>query len=151
LEQAVLAGADIAIGSRALRGHESRVDRRWYRHMIGRIFHTLVRTLGVRGIRDTQCGFKLFRGPAARSLFSRARVDGFSFDVEILLLAQRRGYRIAEVPVSWNHQPGSRINLLTDSMRMALDLVLIRTRLAQDRLTPTVSPAEQRSAATDRI
>ena len=125
LERAVEGGAAIAIGSRTQVGH---VERRWYRHVIGRTFHLLVRLLGTRGIRDTQCGFKLFTAGAARDLFSRARINGFSFDVEILLLAQGLGYRIAEVPIEWVHQPGSRINLVTDSMRMAFDLIVIRAR-----------------------
>ena len=125
LEAAIDAGADVAIGSRA---HADNVERRWYRHLIGRSFHLLVRLFGTRGIRDTQCGFKLFTASSAKDLFSRARINGFSFDVEILLLAQRLGHRIAEVPVAWVHQPGSRINLVTDSMRMALDLIVIRVR-----------------------
>jgi dolichyl-phosphate beta-glucosyltransferase len=125
LEAAIVAGGDVAIGSRA---HADNVERRWYRHLIGRSFHLLVRLFGTRGIRDTQCGFKLFTAASARDLFSRARINGFSFDVEILLLAQHLGYRIAEVPVAWVHQPGSRINLVTDSMRMALDLIVIRVR-----------------------
>ena len=126
LEAAIDAGADVAIGSRA---HADNVERRWYRHVVGRSFHLLVRLFGIRGIADTQCGFKLFTAGSAKDLFSRARINGFSFDVEILLLAQGLGYRIAEVPVAWVHQPGSRINLVTDSMRMALDLIRIRARL----------------------
>ena len=78
---------------------------------MGRAFHRLVETLTVRGVQDTQCGFKLFRGPVAHDLFSRMRMSGFSFDVEVLMMAQRRGYRIAEVPVNWTHQPGSKVNL----------------------------------------
>jgi dolichyl-phosphate beta-glucosyltransferase len=72
------------------------------------------------------CGFKLFRGAVAHDLFSRMRMSGFSFDVEVLLMAQRQGYRIAEVPVNWTHKPGSRINLVRDSLRMARDLFVIR-------------------------
>lgn len=149
LEAEIAAGADLAIGSRALGGH---VERRWYRHLIGRCFHALVRLVAVRWVRDTQCGFKLFTAAAARDLFSRARMDGFSFDVEILLLARRRGYRIAEVPVEWIHQPGSRINLVRDSARMALDLVLIRMRLLGDGLESAVtSPSDPQRAPTARI
>jgi dolichyl-phosphate beta-glucosyltransferase len=136
LEAALDERAELAIGSRALGGH---VQRRWYRHVIGRGFHALVRIFGVRGIRDTQCGFKLFKSSAARDLFARARMNGFSFDVEILLLAQRRGYRVVEVPVDWTHQPGSRINLVTDSARMAFDLIRIRARLLTDRIESAVS------------
>lgn len=141
LEGAIENGADIAIGSRSHRGH---VERRWYRHLIGRCFHLLVRlSVGTRGIKDTQCGFKLFTSSAARDLFSRARTDRFSFDIEILLLAHRLGYRIVEVPVEWVHQPGSRINLVTDSLRMAIDLVAIRIRLLRGLSPPVVTPAAQ--------
>ena len=129
LERHIHAGADLAIGSRGLRGEGHTVRRRWYRHLVGRAFHSLVRIVGVRGLKDTQCGFKLFRARAAHELFSRSRVDGFSFDVEILLLAQQLGYQIDEVPVSWTHQPGSRVNLVTDSAHMAFDLARIRLRL----------------------
>jgi len=142
LERAVAAGADLAIGSRA---HAGNVERRWYRHLIGRSFHLLVRLFGAGGIRDTQCGFKLFTAKAAKDLFSRARINGFSFDVEILLLAQGLGYRIAEVPVKWVHQPGSRINLVTDSMRMALDLLVIRARILRG-IEPAVASESTRLA-----
>ena len=126
LEAALDAGADIAIGSRALASAEVRVEAHPLRRVIGRTFHQLVRRLTVRGIADTQCGFKLFTSPVAHELFSRMRMGGFSFDVELLLMAQRRGYRIAEVPVNWRHQPGSRVNVVTDGLRMARDLFRIR-------------------------
>ena len=128
LEDALGQGTDIAIGSRAMHGDGVRVRTRLYRRVIGRAFHLLVETLAVRGIQDTQCGFKLFRAPVGHDLFSRMRMDGFSFDVEVLMLAQRRRYTIAEVPVNWTHQPGSKVNLAVDSLRMALDLVVIRVR-----------------------
>ncbi|MEO6058113.1 MAG: dolichyl-phosphate beta-glucosyltransferase, partial [Gemmatimonadales bacterium] len=95
LEEALAAGADVAIGSRALDGTGVRVKARLYRRVIGRAFHSLVEALTVRGIRDTQCGFKLFRGTVAHDLFARMRMRRFSFDVEVLMMAQRQGYRIA--------------------------------------------------------
>jgi dolichyl-phosphate beta-glucosyltransferase len=126
LEAALDAGADVAIGSRALETAGVTVRKRWYRHFMGRAFHKLVAALTVSGYADTQCGFKLFRGDVAHDLFSRMRMNGFSFDVELLLMAERGGYEVAEVPVNWVHQPGSRINLVTDSLRMARDLFTIR-------------------------
>ena len=138
--RAIIAGADLAVGSRALGGH---VERRWYRHLMGRGFHALVHLFGVRGIRDTQCGFKLFKSAVAQELFSRAVMNGFSFDVEILLLAQRLGYQIAEVPVDWTHQVGSRINLVTDSVRMAIDLIRIRFRLLTEGIEAVVTPSDR--------
>lgn len=126
LEEAIARGADVAIGSRALHAAGTTVRRRWYRHVIGRAFHRLVHLLTVRGIRDTQCGFKLFRAPVAHELFSRMRMDGFSFDVEVLLMAERQGRSVAEVPVNWVHQAGSHVDLVRDSIRMARDLFVIR-------------------------
>jgi dolichyl-phosphate beta-glucosyltransferase len=141
LEQAIDQGADIAIGSRALHQAGVTVNARFYRRAVGRVFHRLVETLTVRDIKDTQCGFKLFRGLVAHDLFSRMRMSGFSFDVEVLMMAQHSGYRIAEVPVNWNHQPGSKVNLFTDSLRMARDLFVIRGHyLRGEYSTPHVAP-----------
>jgi dolichyl-phosphate beta-glucosyltransferase len=128
LDAALDGGADLAIGSRALQAAGVQVRSRLHRRLIGRAFHLLVRLTGVAGIADTQCGFKLFRGPVAHALFSRMRTTGFSFDVEVLMMARLCGFRIAEVPVNWTHQPGSRVNLVTDSTRMASDLFRIRLR-----------------------
>jgi dolichyl-phosphate beta-glucosyltransferase len=146
LEAAIAAGADVAIGSRALQDARVEVKARWYRRVIGRAFHAMVELLTVSGVKDTQCGFKLFRGPVAHDLFSRMRIRGFSFDVEVLMMAQRRGYRIAEVPVNWSHQPGSKVNLVTDSARMLRDLFIIRGRYMSGQynaphLAPWVDPA----------
>ncbi len=141
LEAAITAGADVAIGSRALEGQGVRVTAKLYRRVMGRLFHRLVESLTVRGVKDTQCGFKLFRGPVAHDLFSRMRMRGFSFDVEVLMMAQRRGYRIAEVPVNWTHQPGSKVNLVTDSTLMVRDLFVIRGRyLSGEYNTPHLAP-----------
>jgi dolichyl-phosphate beta-glucosyltransferase len=126
LEAAIVAGADVAIGSRAKSASDVRVRARVHRRLMGRIFASLVAVLAIDGIEDTQCGFKLFRGAAAQELFSRMRMNGFSFDVEVLLMARRRGHTIAEVPVNWNHQPGSRVRLVRDSLLMVRDLLIIR-------------------------
>ena len=126
LFRAIATGVPIAIGSREVAGDGVRVRARWYRRLIGRAFHALVTALTVRGIQDTQCGFKLLRADVAHELFSRMLMDGFSFDVELLMMAQRRGHRIAEVPVNWVHRAGSRVSLVADSARMARDLFLIR-------------------------
>jgi dolichyl-phosphate beta-glucosyltransferase len=147
LEGALETGADVAIGSRVLSNAEVKVRAKWYRRLIGRVFRGFVNALAdVRGVRDTQCGFKLFRGEVAQDLFSRMRMNGFSFDVEVLMMAQRRGYRIAEVPVNWEHQPGSRVNLVLDSFRMARDLFIIRAReLRGDYRLPHVARLSQQS------
>jgi dolichyl-phosphate beta-glucosyltransferase len=93
---------------------------------MGRTFNRLVRLLTVRGIGDTQCGFKLFRGDVAHALFAAARIDRFAYDVEILYLAQRRGIAIAEVPVVWVNSPESKVAVVRDSLRMLWDLFRIR-------------------------
>jgi dolichyl-phosphate beta-glucosyltransferase len=126
LEDAVNRGADVAVGSRAFRREGVRVQAKMYRHLIGRTFHQLVERLADAGVKDTQCGFKLFRSAVARDLFSRMRMNGFSFDVEVLVMARRWGYQVAEVPVNWTHQPGSKVRLTLDSLRMAADLFRIR-------------------------
>lgn len=88
----------------------------------------IVSRLLVKGIRDTQCGFKLFDEVAARTIFSLVTVEGFSFDVEVLFLAQRLGFRVAEVPIEWHDQPDSKVNPLRTPPAMLRDLALIRLR-----------------------
>lgn len=127
-------GYDVAIGSREVKGSE-RLGEPWYRHVMGKVFNTVVQLITIRGIFDTQCGFKLFTNQVAKDLFNslvvyanreeRAAFTG-AFDVELLYIAQKRGYRIAEVPVSWKHVETERINPLRDSVRMFLDVVKIR-------------------------
>lgn len=152
LRSAVDAGAHMAIGSRAVADHTVEVTARLHRRLIGRGFHLLVSWLAVSAFRDTQCGFKLFRANVAHDLFSRMRMNGFSFDVELLLMAKLRGYSVAEVPVNWTHQPGSRVNLVLDSMRMARDLFVIRSHLIRgDYREPHLTPAVERTVDPVRL
>ncbi len=116
----------VAIGSRAIEQALVRKKQPFYRQFMGRTFNRFVRLLTVHGIGDTQCGFKLFRGDAARDLFAAAKIDRFAYDVEILYLAQRRGIPIAEVPVVWVNSPESKVSVVRDSSRMLLDLFRIR-------------------------
>jgi dolichyl-phosphate beta-glucosyltransferase len=144
LESALHSGVDIAVGSRAFRGAGVQVHAKLYRHLIGRTFHLLVEWLADGGVKDTQCGFKLFRSAVAQDLFSRMRMNGFSFDVEVLVMARRRGYRIAEIPVNWTHRPGSKVRLTLDSVQMAADLVRIRAHcLRGDYEVPHLAPWSQ--------
>jgi dolichyl-phosphate beta-glucosyltransferase len=131
LEAAIAAGADLAVGSRVLQDPTVVRQVRPHRVLSGHVFNFLVRRLGVVGVVDTQCGFKLFRGPVAAALFPLLGTDGFGFDVELLLLAQRRGYRIAEVPVNWADQPGSKVGVLRDGPRMLREVLAARRRLAR--------------------
>lgn len=133
LEAAMQAGADLAVGSRALPDPSVVVRARTHRKLSGQVWSRLVRALGVSGVVDTQCGFKLFRGPVADDLFRPLRTEGFGFDVELILLARRRGYRIVEVPINWTDQPGSKVGVLKDGPRMLAQIVAARLRLA---LTP---------------
>ena len=116
---------DIAIASREAAG-AVRYGEPFYRHWVGRAFNRIVRRLAVPGFQDTQCGFKCFRGQAADVLFPLQRLHGWTFDVELLFVALRRGYRVVEVPIPWYYYPGSRISILRDSLAMFTDLFRIR-------------------------
>lgn len=109
VEKLLAAGTPVAIGSRAVDATLVKQRQSIFRVASGKAFNLAVRVLVVSGIRDTQCGFKLFRRDAAREVFSRASVDRFAFDVEALLLARRLGYPIAEVPVLWFNSPDTRV------------------------------------------
>jgi dolichyl-phosphate beta-glucosyltransferase len=126
LLSAIDSGADIALASRAVRDDSRVVDSKLSRKIIGTCFNMLVRTLMVPGIRDTQCGFKLFRDDVAERLFGLQRIPGFGFDPEVLFLAYKLKHRIDEIPVNWKDVPGSKVNVLDDSMRMFFDLLRIR-------------------------
>ena len=118
-------GFDVVIGSRALPGSTIEVHQPWFRENVGRVYNLFVRALALPGLRDTQCGFKLWSARAAREAFSAARLDGFSFDVEALYVARKRGYRIAEIPVVWRNDAASRVGLGGGS-RAFPDLLRIR-------------------------
>jgi len=110
LFQALEGGADIAIGSRWLRAETQTQRQPLHRQIFGRIFNLLLRlTLGLQ-FADTQCGFKLFRADAARAIFSRQRLDGFSFDVEDLVIAKALRLPAVEVPVIWNNVEGTKVS-----------------------------------------
>jgi dolichyl-phosphate beta-glucosyltransferase len=119
-------GFDVAIGSRALKESDVRVHQPWYRELMGKTFNKIVRLIVLHGIKDTQCGFKLFKTSVAKEVFSRQRIERFSFDVEALFIAQKRGYRIAEVPVTWYNSPSSTVSVMSDPIRMFTDVVRIR-------------------------
>lgn len=115
----------VAIGSRETPGSK-RIGEPLYRHLVGRVFNTMVRWLVLPGLQDSQCGFKCFREDAAEAAFSRQTLTGWSFDVEVLAIARELGFGIREVPVTWAFDRGSRVQVLKDSVRMARDLWIIR-------------------------
>jgi dolichyl-phosphate beta-glucosyltransferase len=120
---------DIALGSRALdRGLIGR-HQPWLREEGGRLFNLVVRMGSGLPFWDTQCGFKAFRLSVCRPILEAARLDGFAFDVELLVLAKRAGLRLREIPVRWNHSEGSKVDFLRDSLRMLREIVALRARL----------------------
>jgi dolichyl-phosphate beta-glucosyltransferase len=126
LEERIAQGAEVAIGSRALPDPSCVLRVRLHRKFFGRIFHQLICRLGIRGLTDTQCGFKLFQAGVAKELFSLLQIDGYGFDVELLFVAQKRGYRVVEVAVNWADQPGSKVRVLHDGLRMLREVWRVR-------------------------
>ncbi len=118
-------GYQVVIASREGLGSR-RIGEPYLRHLMGRVFNGLVRALAVPGIQDTQCGFKAFTRTAARDIFGRQTIDGFGFDVELLYLARRLGYRVREVPVTWVYAASSRVDPLRDTVRMFADVLRVR-------------------------
>jgi dolichyl-phosphate beta-glucosyltransferase len=115
----------IVIGSREGLGAH-RIGEPGYRHVMGRVFNRVVQALAVPGIEDSQCGFKAFRADAARAIFSRQRIDGFGFDVEVLYLARRLGFAIEVVPLRWEHKVNSRVAPIGDTLGMLSDVLRVR-------------------------
>jgi len=119
-------GISVLAGNR--QHSQSRITRKqaWLRRSMGQTFNRILRmTVGV-ALRDTQCGFKAFRREAAHAIFRRQKIDGFAFDVEVLLLAERLGYSTADLPVEWINSPESRVRLLRDSFNMLRDAMQVR-------------------------
>lgn len=117
---------DIVIGSRALDYGMVKEHQPFYREFMGKMFNKFVQLLVIKGIKDTQCGFKGFTEEAAINIFSKAKIDGFSFDVEALYLANKAGYRIDEVPVEWYNDDRSKVNPITDSIKMLIEIMRIK-------------------------
>lgn len=129
LETALNIDADLVAGSRSAPG-AAVMRSSWKRKLAGKIFSILVRSLTGLSYRDTQCGFKLFRGDIARALFRLAWCRGYCFDVETLMLAEKLNLQIQEVGIEWHDRPGSKVQLIRDSFRMFRDLMIIRRRFA---------------------
>jgi len=123
LFKAIKNGCDIAIGSRAVKSSLVVVPQVWYRTMMGRIFNFLVRFLALKGIHDTQCGFKLFKGVFARELAGSMIIDGFCFGVEMLCLARNKGYRISEVGILLENFPERKVRIMNSSVQMFFNLL----------------------------
>jgi glycosyltransferase involved in cell wall biosynthesis len=144
----VLGDFDIAIGSREAQGSR-RINEPTYRHVMGRIFNWLVRTMLLPGIQDTQCGFKCLRRDVAQELCACQTIQGWGFDPELLVVARRRGYTIREVPITWRYMRGSKIQPVRNTLSMIADVLTVRKNSARgDYDKPAAVPvvAEARSS-----
>ena len=128
LRAAINGGADVAVGSRLVADQSVVINRTWSRAVLGRLFALTARTLFGTQVRDTQCGFKMFRREPARRLFEQLTEERFLFDLELLILAKRYGYRVAEVPVNWSDRPGSRLSLRREMRQILKGLWRLRRR-----------------------
>jgi dolichyl-phosphate beta-glucosyltransferase len=115
----------IAIGSREAKGSR-RYNEPYHRHLMGRVLNLLVKVFALPDFEDTQCGFKSFHRTAATDLFAVGQINGIGFDVELLYIAKRRGYRIVEVPIDWYFNPDSRMRVVRDSLGIIAEIFEIR-------------------------
>ena len=134
LEAKDKAGRAVVVGSRAhLVKTEAVVKRSLLRNILMYGLHTILRIVGVGHIRDTQCGFKLFSRSAAQVIFPSQHLPTWIFDVELLLIAKALGIEVGEVPVEWHEVEGSKLNVVTASLQMLRDLVVVRTNMLVGR------------------
>lgn len=147
---AIGTGCDIAIGSREVPGAQ-RFGEPAHRHLMGRVFNQLVQMLLLPGIEDTQCGFKVFRRDVGVDLCQHQTIEGWGFDVELLVIARLRGYRICEVPIPWHFIPGSRIHPVRDTANMVRDVLRVRANARRGVYgkPATVQPPEPASSVWD--
>ncbi len=131
LIDAIKNGVHIAIGSRVLRDSTTIVKSDIFRKLLRKILNLIVKLFLFSDIKDTQCGFKMFTCKAAKDIFNSQRLCGYGFDMEILYLAKQRGYKIAEVPISWKSVGGGKLNPFTDSLRILADIIKIKRKYSQ--------------------
>jgi dolichyl-phosphate beta-glucosyltransferase len=131
---------DVAIASREVEGAR-RINEPYYRHLMGRVYNLLVRLMAVPHIQDTQCGLKAFRREVARDIFCYQTIEGWGFDVEILFIAQRFGYRVIEVPVVWYYGLESKVRPIKDTIGMLRDLQQVRRNARQGLYERKPEPA----------
>ena len=122
-------GYDIVIGSRYLKNSNIQKKQSGFRIFVSRLGNFLINMLVVKKIKDTQCGFKLFNSKIVNKLFPLQKIQRFAFDIEILAIAQHFGFLIAEVPVTWNHTPGSKLRAVRDTLKTLSDLLFIKWHL----------------------
>ncbi len=135
---------DVIIATREGPGAK-RIDEPEYRHLMGRILNWIIKITAVRGIEDTQCGFKMFSRAAAEDLFEVQQMVGIGFDIELIFIARRRGYKIKEVPITWYFDGDSRMRLVHDSLHILLEIYEIR----RNWLRGVYAPKEKPQAESD--
>ncbi len=129
LRAAIEDGADVAIGSRLLRSSDVSCNRTWFRGMVGRAFARLARWMLRVPVCDSQCGFKMFRRDSGRHLFSLVQENGYLFDLELLILAERLGYQVAEIPVNWAEVPGGHLSVAQHWRTIVVELRRLRRKM----------------------
>jgi dolichyl-phosphate beta-glucosyltransferase len=137
--------SDIAIASREAKD-SVRYYEPAYRHLTGRIYNFFIRLLLLPGLQDTQCGFKCYRAEVAEDIFPLQTMPGWSFDVELLVIALRHGYSISEIGIPWYFDTGSKISVRRDSLRMFLDLLTIRRNLRTGMYDPPKQPPKRKAS-----
>jgi glycosyltransferase involved in cell wall biosynthesis len=146
LMEAIADGADVAIGSRWMDKTRQTTHQPMYRRFFGRCFNFVTRTVMGLPFKDTQCGFKAFRRPAAQVIFRLQRIERWGFDPEILFIARKLGYDIREVPVTWGHDERSRMSYLKDGMKMLEEMAVIRTNSLAGRYDRDIAALKDTSS-----
>lgn len=143
-------GADVAIGSRWLDRARQTIHQPLYRQFFGRCFNWITRTVMGLPFKDTQCGFKAFKRPVAQVIFRLQTIERWGFDPEILFIAQKLGYEIREVPVTWGHDERSRISYLKDGLKMLQDMARIRSNSLAGRYDKAIAAMRDTTSMVTR-
>jgi len=128
---AIEKGAEVVIASRQHPESDISLHQSWLREHMGQSFNFIMRSIVGLDIQDTQCGFKAFSAQSAQAIFTHQKLEGFSFDVELIFLASRLGYKLVEIPVEWINEPNSRVRMIADPLLMFADVLRLR-RLHKD-------------------
>jgi glycosyltransferase involved in cell wall biosynthesis len=147
---AIREGADVAIGSRWLDRARQTIHQPFYRQFFGRCFNWITRTVMGLPFKDTQCGFKAFRRSAAQIVFRLQTIERWGFDPEILFIAQKLGYEIQEVPVTWGHDERSRLSYLKDGIKMLEDMAVIRSNSIAGRYDKAIAEIRDTTSMVTR-
>lgn len=147
---AIRNGSDVAIGSRWLDRARQTIHQPLYRQFFGRCFNWITRTVMGLPFKDTQCGFKAFRRPVAQIIFRLQTIERWGFDPEILFIAQKLGYEIREVPVTWGHDERSRLSYLKDGMKMLEDMAVIRMNSIAGRYDKAIAEIRDTTSMVTR-